>query len=71
MYMDDNCSQELSDTRTFVLFLLHHNFEEIIDRIVGGSPPIPVVSDSILHDLHRDLERCGGFTGLSILYQPN
>ena len=69
--MDDSCSRELSDARTVVLVLLHLNFEEIIDRIVGGSPPIPVVTDSILHDSHRALQRCGGLAGLSILYQPN
>ncbi len=45
--MDDSCSHELSDARTVVLVLLHLNFEEIIDHIVGGSPPILVVTDSI------------------------
>ena len=69
--MDDSCSHELSDTRTVVLVLLHLNFEEIIDRIVGGSPPIPVVTDSILYDSHRVLQRCGGLASLPILYQPN
>ena len=70
--MDDSCSRELSDARTVVLVLLHLNFEEIIDRIVGGSPPIPVVTDSILHDSHRALQRYDhGLAGLSVLYQPN
>ena len=69
--MGDTCSHELSDTRTVVLVLLHHNFEEILDLIVGGSHPITVVTDSIFHDFHRALERFGGLTGLSILYQPN
>ena len=69
--MDDSCSHEISDAGTVVLVLLHLNFEEIIDLIVGGSPPITVVTDSIFHDFHRALERFGGLTGLSILYQPN
>ena len=71
LHMDDTCSHELFDARTVVLVLLHLNFEEIIDRIVGGSPPIPVVTDSILYDSHRVLQRCGGLASLPILYQPN
>ena len=32
---------------------------------------IPVVTDSILHDSYRALQRCDGLAGLSILYQVN
>ena len=50
-----------------VNLLLHHlfqnNLEHLIDRIVGGSDPSPVVSDTILNDLHRVLHTCGGLAG--------
>ena len=44
--------------------LFQNNLEHLIDRIVGGSPPIPVVSDTILSDLYCVFHTCGGLTGL-------
>ena len=43
--------------------LFQHNLEHLIDRIVGDSPPSPVVSDTILTDLHRVVYTCGGLAG--------
>ena len=43
--------------------LFQHNLEHLIDRIVGGSDPSPVVSDTILNDLYRVLHTCGGLAG--------
>ena len=43
--------------------LFQHNLEHLIDRIVGGSDPSPVVSDTILNDLHRVFHTCGGLAG--------